>query len=54
VTLRGALQKKFGRGLLKSIFLYPRIWHVFSIYAREYLKDASPEERVRFERIFGK
>lgn len=54
MTLRGALQKKFGQGVLHSLFLYPRIWHVFQIYAREYLKGASPEEKLRFERTFGK
>ena len=53
MTLRGAIKKKFGRGILRSIFLAPRIWHVFSIYAVEYKKVATPEEWAKFKKVFG-
>ncbi len=53
MTFRGALSKKFGKGILRSILLYPRIWHVFTIYAVEYKKVATPEEWSRFKKVFG-
>lgn len=53
MTFRGALSKKFGKGILRSIFLYPRIWHIFRIYAGEYEKTLSPEQKKEFRRIFG-
>lgn len=53
MTFRGALWKKFGKSILRSIFLYPRIWHVFTIYANEYKKVATPEEWAKFKKVFG-
>ena len=57
MTFRQALAKKFGpRSLLGKLLgpnLYARIWHIFQMYAREYEKGLSPEDRASFRRMFG-
>lgn len=53
MTFRQGLQKKFGKGLLGSLLLYPRIWHIFECFAREYEKTLSAEQRKAFRRVFG-
>lgn len=53
MTYRQALRKKFGAGLLGSLLIYARAWHIFNFYAREYEKTLSDEGRAEFRRFFG-
>lgn len=57
MTFRQGLAKKFGpRSLLGRLLgpnLYARIWHIFDIYAREYEKRLTPEQKREFRKVFG-
>ena len=53
MTFKQGLKKKYGRGLLGSLFLYLRIWHLFQIYAREYEKSLDQEGKRKFREVFG-
>lgn len=53
MTFKQALQKKFGKGLLARLLLYPRIWHIFDVYVREYEKGLNQEQKLHFRRVFG-
>lgn len=53
MTFKGALWKKFGKSLLRSLFIYARVWHIFRLYASEYEKTLDPTQKQKFREIFG-